>query len=183
MSDAVEGRLRGAPGVRERRTVAPEVIDEIVRCIVEVAQPEEIIMFGSAARGEMGPNSDVDLLVVVPGPIDRGRLTEAIYLKLRGFGEAVDAVVVTTEDVERYRDSHPLIIKPALRGGRRLYLRRGADCEHRARFSDQPNRPTWSDHREPGRLRHRAGRQGLGPDRARDAIQRPCTRLAVGPVD
>jgi predicted nucleotidyltransferase len=63
--------------VKERRTVAPEVIDEIVRCIVEVAQPEEIIMFGSAARGEMGPNSDVDLLVVVPGPIDHGRLTEA----------------------------------------------------------------------------------------------------------
>jgi hypothetical protein len=47
MSDAVEGRLEGAPGVKERRTVAPEVIDEIVRCIVEVAQPEKIIMFGS----------------------------------------------------------------------------------------------------------------------------------------
>jgi uncharacterized protein len=133
MSDAVEGRLRGAPGVKERRTVAPEVIDEIVRCIVEVAQPEEIIMFGSAARGEMGPNSDVDLLVVVPGPTDRGRLTEAIYLKLRGFGEAVDAVVVTTEDVERYRNSHPLIIKPALRGGRRLYLRPGAPTTGRQR--------------------------------------------------
>lgn len=41
-----------------------EVLDEIVRRIVEVAQPEKIILFGSAVRGEMGPNSDVDLLVL-----------------------------------------------------------------------------------------------------------------------
>ena len=41
----------------------PDVLDEIVRRIVEVAEPEEIILFGSAARGTMGPNSDLDLLV------------------------------------------------------------------------------------------------------------------------
>ena len=41
------------------------VLDEIIRRIVEVVQPEKIVMFGSAARGEMGPNSDVDLLVVM----------------------------------------------------------------------------------------------------------------------
>ena len=40
------------------------VLDEIARRIVEVAQPERVILFGSAARGEMRPNSDVDLLVV-----------------------------------------------------------------------------------------------------------------------
>ena len=44
--------------------VRQEVLDEVVRRIVEVAQPEKIILFGSAVRGEMGPNSDVDLLVV-----------------------------------------------------------------------------------------------------------------------
>ena len=42
------------------------LLDEIVRCIVEVAQPDRIILFGSAARGQMGPDSDVDLLVATP---------------------------------------------------------------------------------------------------------------------
>jgi len=39
----------------------------VIRRIVEIAQPEKIILFGSAARGEMGPHSDVDLLVVKSG--------------------------------------------------------------------------------------------------------------------
>ena len=38
-------------------------LEDIVRRIVEVARPEKIILFGSAARGGMGPNSDVDVLV------------------------------------------------------------------------------------------------------------------------
>jgi predicted nucleotidyltransferase len=48
----------------ERRTVDQKTLDDIIRRIVEVAQPEKIILFGSAARGEMGPNSDVDLLII-----------------------------------------------------------------------------------------------------------------------
>lgn len=113
------GTIRRLPV--SRRAVAPEVLREILRRVVEVAQPERIILFGSAARGEMGPNSDVDLLIVVRGPVHCGRLSEAISLNLRGFGEAVDAVVVTTEHVERYRHSHALVIKPALREGRLVY--------------------------------------------------------------
>jgi len=108
--------------VKQRRTVAPDVLEEIVRRVVEAAHPERVILFGSAARGEMGPNSDVDLLVVVPGPADRKRLIDAIYGNLHRCGEAVDAIVVTTQDVERFRNSHPLVIKPALREGRVLYV-------------------------------------------------------------
>jgi len=108
--------------MRQRRTVAPDVLDEIVRRVVEAARPERVILFGSAAREEMGRNSDVDLLVVVPGPADRKHLVDAIYGNLHGCGEAVDAIVVTTQDVERYRDSHPLVIKPALREGKVLYV-------------------------------------------------------------
>lgn len=44
-----------------------------------------------------------------------------IYGELYGVGVAVDAVVVTPEDVERFGDSHPLVIKPALREGRVVY--------------------------------------------------------------
>ncbi len=96
---------------------------EVVRRIVEVAHPDKIILFGSAARGEMGPNSDLDLLVIKSGPIHRGRLTENIYMNLFGVGQAVDLIVVTPEDVERYRDSFCLVIEPALREGKVIYER------------------------------------------------------------
>jgi len=96
-------------------------LSEVIERIVEVAQPEKIILFGSAARGEMGPNSDFDLLVVKPGDYHRGHLTEEIYMHLLGVGQAVDVVVVTPEDIERYRDSHSLVIKPALQEGRVVY--------------------------------------------------------------
>ena len=98
------------------------VLDEIVRRIVAVAQPEKIILFGSAARGQMGRNSDVDLLVV-KDEVDRRRTASSIYRHLRGVGAAVDVIVVTPDDVERYRDSHALIIKLALTEGRVVYGR------------------------------------------------------------
>jgi predicted nucleotidyltransferase len=101
--------------------VAQDVLDEIVRRIVQVAKPEKIIMFGSTARGMMGPNSDVDLLVVKAGDFHRGKLTEAIYMNMFGVGQAVDVVVVKPEDIERYGNSHALVITPALREGRVIY--------------------------------------------------------------
>ena len=97
-----------------------QILDEIVRRVVEVAWPEKIILFGSAARGEMGPHSDVDLLVV-KRDADALELMGEIYMNLDGVGAAVDAVVVTPDDVERYRESHALIIKPALQQGRVVY--------------------------------------------------------------
>jgi predicted nucleotidyltransferase len=89
--------------------------------VVAVAQPERIILFGSAARGTMGPNSDVDLLVVKGGRFDRGKLTSAIYRNMYGADEAVDVIVVTPEEVERYRNTPCLVICPALREGRVVY--------------------------------------------------------------
>jgi len=97
------------------------VLEEIIRRVVQTAQPERIILFCSAARGEMGPNSDVDLLVVKRGTFDQGALTEDIYLGLYGVGQAVDVVVVTQEQVERYRDKHRLVIAPAVSEGREVY--------------------------------------------------------------
>jgi len=103
------------------REIGQEVLGEIVRRIVEVAQPERIILFGSAARGEMGLHSDLDLLVVKAGA-HRRQLAQTIYMSLYGVGQAVDVVVVTPEDVERYRNAIGLIIEPALREGRTIYV-------------------------------------------------------------
>ena len=122
MTDGVNRRAaaddRRAPGGGS--TLDPRTLDEIVRRVVEVAQPERIVLFGSAARGGMTRHSDVDLLIVSDSA-DALDLMFRIYDRLPGVGVPVDALVVSTADVARYRDSHALIIKPALREGRTVY--------------------------------------------------------------
>lgn len=103
------------------KTLDEEILQEIVRRIVEVAQPEKIILFGSAVRGEMGPNSDVDLLVIKGGEFNQSSLVGDIYMNLHGVGQAVDVILVTPEQVERYRNTHCLVIAPALREGKEIY--------------------------------------------------------------
>ena len=90
--------------------VDPLILDEIVRRIVACANPEKIILFGSGARGKMGSNSDIDLLVIKSGEFDAGALTEEIYMQLIGVGQAVDVVVVSATDAKRYRDSPYFIV-------------------------------------------------------------------------
>jgi predicted nucleotidyltransferase len=106
----------------ERKAVlSQETLEEILRRIVRVAQPERIILFGSAARGQMRPHSDVDLLVIKSGEFDQNRLVGDIYMNLHGVGQAVDVILVTPEQVERYRHTHCLVIAPALREGQEVY--------------------------------------------------------------
>ena len=100
--------------------VDPAMLAEIVEQVVRAAEPEKIVLFGSAARGTMGPDSDIDLLVIKGGKFNRGRVISAIYEQLSGDA-AVDVVVVTPDDVERYRDAHCLVICPALREGKVIY--------------------------------------------------------------
>jgi predicted nucleotidyltransferase len=97
------------------------LLDEIVRRVVEVAHPDRIILFGSAARGEMGPDSDIDLLVVKSGVPHRRRLAQQIYRALIGVLTPVDVAVVTPEDLVRYGGKAGTIIGPALVEGRQIY--------------------------------------------------------------
>ncbi|HLW63964.1 MAG TPA: nucleotidyltransferase domain-containing protein [Gemmataceae bacterium] len=105
---------------KKRGQPDPGVLADTITRVVQAAKPEKIVLFGSAARGTMGPDSDLDLLVIKRGKFDRHRVTTAIYRNLTG-AIAVDAVVVTPEEVERYRDTHCLVICPALREGKVVY--------------------------------------------------------------
>jgi predicted nucleotidyltransferase len=105
----------------KRRKLPRRVVADLVRRVVEASHPNRIILFGSAARGEMSLNSDVDLLVVKRGRFDRGRLIEAIYRNLRGVEVAVDVVVATPDELERFQDADCLVIAPALREGISVY--------------------------------------------------------------
>lgn len=108
-----------------KRTVDQKALDEIIRRIIEVARPEKIVLFGSAATGRMGPNSDLDLLVIMPDGIHRRRTAQAIYSSLKGIGLAKDIVVATEGDVRNYGDNPSLVLCPALREGRELYRATG----------------------------------------------------------
>jgi predicted nucleotidyltransferase len=80
------------------------LLAEIVRRLVEAYRPERIYLFGSHARGEAGPDSDYDILLVLPdeAPQDR-RGSRLAYQVLRGTGTAADIVVTTRSVFERRR--------------------------------------------------------------------------------
>ena len=79
------------------------------------------MLFGSAALGDMGPDSDLDVLVVMPDGVHRRKTAQNIYLSLRGLGIAKDIVVVTETDVREHSNNRSLVIYPALRQGKELY--------------------------------------------------------------
>ena len=101
--------------------VSDEQASELVRRIVEAVNPLRIVLFGSAARGEAGRHSDIDVLVIMPEGAHRRETARAIYHNLPGFGVPVDVVVATSADLKKYRDSPALIYREALREGRELY--------------------------------------------------------------
>ena len=113
---------------RPRRVPASEatdegiasVFEEVVRRVVEVADPDAIILFGSAARGTMRPDSDLDLLVIKAGA-HRRHLAQAIYRRLIGLGQAVDVIVLRPDDVHRYQHCPGIVVEPALREGKPIY--------------------------------------------------------------
>jgi predicted nucleotidyltransferase len=97
------------------------LLDEITRRIVASVKPQRVLLFGSAARGRMSKNSDIDMLVVMREPIHRRQTAQKIYRNLHGTGIAVDIIVATEKDLERYGQREGTILKSALQEGRVLY--------------------------------------------------------------
>jgi uncharacterized protein len=96
-------------------------LDELVQRIVAETQPLRIVLFGSLARGEARPGSDVDLLVVMPEGTHRRRTAQSLYRSLRGAGVPFELVIATPGDLERHGASPGLIYRDILREGRTLY--------------------------------------------------------------
>jgi predicted nucleotidyltransferase len=108
---------------REWSPVDPDEgqLEDLIRQIAEAVHPLRIILFGSAARGEMGPDSDVDLLVVMPEGTHRGHTEEQIYVAVRGIRLPFDVIVATPSDLEAYRETPGLIYREAVREGQTVY--------------------------------------------------------------
>jgi predicted nucleotidyltransferase len=99
------------------------VLDEIVRRLVKTFEPERIYLFGSRARGEGGPDSDYDLMVVVRRSDLPGLKREQLaYRILRGVGAAKDVLVWTADEFDcrlHLPASLPATIE---REGQRIYV-------------------------------------------------------------
>jgi predicted nucleotidyltransferase len=119
MSDKLAKRRKAIVGADQNS----QLLEEITQRILAVSNPEQIILFGSKARGDVGPDSDLDLLVI-KDEVESTRAEAArIYQALADLLVPVDVVVVRKAYVERYGDLVGTVVRPALREGQVLYAR------------------------------------------------------------
>ena len=110
-------------GIRmnKQREAVNQKIDEMVRRIVNRFRPEKVILFGSFARGTAGEDSDADVLVVMPVEGSKRKKANEIDPALVGIDLPVDVIVVTPDELEKYKNQIGTIIYPALKEGKVLY--------------------------------------------------------------
>ena len=99
-----------------------DAMDRLIQRIVEAVHPLRIIVFGSAARGDSRPGSDIDLLVVMPEGVHRRGVAQDLYRRIRGIGVPFDLLVVTPSDLEKHKDNIGLIYRTVLLEGKEVYV-------------------------------------------------------------
>lgn len=104
------------------------MVQVMVERIVRQFRPVRIILFGSRARGEAGPWSDVDLLVVLPEVTDKRQAMVEILRALSDLPVCKDVVVTTPEELERRGHVKGDVLRAALREGKVIY-QRGVELE------------------------------------------------------
>ena len=102
-------------------TPGPEHVAEAVERLVAAADPLRIVVFGSVARGEATPDSDLDLLVVMPNGTDRRTAMRSLRRPLIDLAVAKDIVVTTPEHAASRKSSPWHIVATALREGQTVY--------------------------------------------------------------
>lgn len=100
-----------------------KTIDRMVQRIVKRFHPEQVILFGSHARGTAGPDSDVDLLVVMPVAGSKREKQLEIRRALHEFKVSKDIIITTPEDFAWRKEIPGTIERPAAREGKVVYAR------------------------------------------------------------
>jgi predicted nucleotidyltransferase len=109
---------------KKRNITASRQIKKIVERVVSRFSPEKIILFGSYAQGNTGPDSDLDLLIAMP--VNGSKLQKAVEIgvALHDIAIAKDLIVVTPQKFEWRKDVIGTIEWPAARQGKVLYARK-----------------------------------------------------------
>jgi hypothetical protein len=98
------------------------ILSEIVGRLKTAFQPERIYLFGSHARGDAGPDSDYDLLMVVAASsLPRYRRDQAAFRVLTGLGVSKDILVLTRAEFDRQRQARASLPATVEREGILLY--------------------------------------------------------------
>lgn len=109
------------------QTLNQEAIDQMVQAIVQEVDPEAVILFGSHARGDARPDSDVDLMVIERTPFSPQRSRRAQYSRLstvlREFPFAKDILLYSQDEFNYWKDSPNHVVGRAQREGRLLHVR------------------------------------------------------------
>lgn len=108
----------------KKKLTAGKQIKKIVGRIVSRFSPDKIILFGSYARGNAGPDSDLDLLIVMPVSGSRRQKAIEIGVSLHDIAIPKDVIVVTPQEFEWRKDVIGTIEQPAAREGKVLYARK-----------------------------------------------------------
>jgi len=98
-----------------------DVEEEIVARVFKAVRPSKIFLFGSAASDEMGPDSDIDLLIVAPHVENPRAMSTQIRRQLRGVPFPFDILVRSQEQFDTFKDVVGSIFYTAIRHGRVLY--------------------------------------------------------------
>lgn len=101
------------------------LMDEIVRRIVKTIDPEKIILFGSRARRDAQPESDIDLLVIAKSTQPRYRRSAPLYGALSDILAPMDILVYSPEEVREWGQVPQAFVTTAIREGKVLYENQG----------------------------------------------------------
>jgi predicted nucleotidyltransferase len=101
--------------------VTEDLLDEVVRRVLQVGSPHKIVLFGSRARGDARPDSDLDLLVLEDSELPGYRRSPRYYHALTGLFPDMDILVFTPEEVSEWSGVPNAFVTTALREGRVLY--------------------------------------------------------------
>lgn len=123
MDRVLRRRMLDAVGTDLARRSPSDWVSEAVQTLVRACQPRTIILFGSVARGDDRPGSDIDLLVVVDEESQWASASQDAIRAVASLPTEIDVIVTTQARLEANRDAPGTVVKPAVHEGKIVYDR------------------------------------------------------------